>query len=1508
MDKRLILFFTLSLFIFSVVGFSKVLAIDFYLDAHTNNTVLPDQNITVWGGVYNYSNTSDGIEGFVVTANLSTGANGTSTTGSDGNFSILLNTTGLAGENTATVSSNFTTKTVNFRVSNMSTLTIEFVENLPPFNVGGTIITKITSTDTNKADQTINGTIFASDGKKPSGWGTNTSTTNDNGIAYLNFSIPSTASAGRYVLSVENGAGYAFFIIKKYTVSVKTKDTAGAAKAVFSPGDNVTVETKIVDSNGNLRNVTSVACDVIDENNTLTSITGTIISDGKYQCNHTTSGTGQSYDVKVTATDGSITEIVYTKFATQAFSVRLAPKTGDFFRDFGGKKSFTIGQTLQMNIIPTNVSNGEMLTSGTDFYCNTTSITIWDVFFASNGTSVNGSVSSDTLNSGMYMMTSGCYYEFDLGQITGIFGIKVNVTVGSQTITGQGYFSINKYLLKVESATMFGGMDFNVLLKPEENATFKLSVYNLSSGAEMGIGNISYAKLNRITPLSFTGTMTELSTDNVDYSFINGSDTKYLNVVLPSNTGPMLLTALATVSGENVTGDAFYFAKYIMGFATPSGSMWEEGGGGGGGPEEDMGGGEGSPMGGTIACSAGKKVQFSAQTMDASTMQAVKGVTFHGILEAREEETGKDVSSCFTTTKATSNNQGSATFNVTFGSSCTDLSGPYFIMFNISWKNNTDSIPAFFMCKNLNFWATAEPWDAQSNSVITIQVTNASYAGNASRIVTGGNISITRLFNFNPSTGGQALSIVPTQILSNISWTTNVYNGTIQIHPANFSSSGTTLTKWPNGFFDGRIKICDNATGGVCDTNFFGFSIQPYRVYTTWWKTGEGGLQTYTAGTVVNTTVFAQTNVSAPVNSTGDYNLTHQNITSHPGFIIKIMSPKSQSKLDVTDLTVTNATNDNDNWDKDNGWGKYNISFTLPSTITKGWWMGFITVNNTDGEQVDLFVDFQIKSYTVGIPHKESLQGGTNAICCDAFGFNNSITNASGDSGADSDCDETGEIIQTSNWTATNWTHIRDNYGIDPDQDGEICVHKHFNLSAEDPNSGAQPSSNTDYGALVFGNSTHKMLFVKNVSDDIIQINVGDLVPGTKQYLMMIEGPWYAVFINATSTATRSNSGLIQEDWGWAGQFKVNESFKVPFIVIKNNQPQQGVNVTIENMVELETEGFGVKGMFDSAYYNVSPDGSSGNITDSNGIAFVPLKVSQIGKFKPFWKLNSTASDVGGFDKSPVIDVRAFNAYGQMITFLPQTTKVITLYLNTSPTYGTGYDTEVSSKYYNGSFTETAGNEFYIDYELNTWYFLLANATTIYNKIIIDNDTTIDGNYCDDLNLGTSSDWQAVIGQGANAKEIGIAGYSINTSGSNRANFSFYSMPTNTDQFDISAGNEKVGIRLCAQNLQYRPLNATINLTWVNWMSTMGMPVARAVALYNISTGEQMSKINTSNLNNGCVYADIRPKDGNGDVTTWENGMTEVQGTVSELNTTGDETGNQQSIWVGQVRFWSGNY
>ncbi|MBI1972049.1 MAG: hypothetical protein HYS53_01990, partial [Candidatus Aenigmarchaeota archaeon] len=487
----------------------------------SNFTVPYAQNITVSGKIVNSSPGEDiSLPTWIINASVSNGTRTNFTqvvpfndTTVNATFNLSVNTQPFFGPSLLKLTiSNGTmniTRVVKFVVTNTSSATIEFVGSVPPFSPGGFITAKVTAKNWSGGalqNEVINGSIFAADGPFTV-WGTNSSKTNSAGETLMNFSIPSNAEAIDYILAVEGRAGFIFFGVARYTLSVVTKDNTGTNKNAFAPGSAVTIESRLTYTNGTPVSSSATKIELTDPNELITSSSGSSYSDGRFQYNYTASTSG-TYKIKVTSggqeTSGS--------FSTRTLTASIVNReTASFFREFAGKKLFPPGQNVSLTIVPTNVSSGEILASGSTTYdCNQHNFTILDTYFANNQTSINSTISAGNLIivPTVHTGTAVCGIELRLGSnYVGLFGIKVNVTTGNlthyaATSTAQGYFNIQKNGLSVEPSSEFGEGGFQAMLLPGSNTSFKLTAFNITSGENMPGGNVTYAWVKKITIMS----------------------------------------------------------------------------------------------------------------------------------------------------------------------------------------------------------------------------------------------------------------------------------------------------------------------------------------------------------------------------------------------------------------------------------------------------------------------------------------------------------------------------------------------------------------------------------------------------------------------------------------------------------------------------------------------------------------------------------------------------------------------------------------------------------------------------------------------------------------------------------------------------------------------------------------------------------------------------------------------------------------------------------------------
>ena len=1022
MGLKILFIIIFSLF-FSVLLSSQTLA--YYLDFTANNSVMPNQNVTVIGSLGN--TTPETISGITINASLPNSNFTAVTTSSSGSFNLTVNTTGLTGDQTLTVTAGSITKHSIVRITNVTSASVTITNN-PPFSPGVLLVANITAKNSSALavpNQNITGKVFAADGPQPA-WGLNTSMTNANGIAYLNFSIPSTATLGRYMIDIENGAGTAFFVLTNYTTSVLAKDSSGNTRTTFAPGSAVTIETTIKRNDASQPNL-PVVFTVFDPNNMPTiSSTLTTSSNGTASYTYSSTSTGGTYRVKINASG----EIVYTTFSVKTFSLSLeSEEEAGFFFKFGGQKFFTPGQLVTLNIVPANVSSGALLQKDINYFCNSTSIKItntWNV----NGTSVNSSISASSFISTTYQMTPICAVNFTLpAAFIGTFGMKVNLTVGSSTEAGQGYFSIQRYGLRVEPASPFGGMEMHSLLLPGDNASFKIYVFNISSGADLGSGNITNAVITKIRSLRAGGS--ESTSVTQAFHTATTEEDAYIEAVIPNITGPVTASVSATVAGETLTGTATYMGKYLMGYAQSSGTRF--GGGGGGGQER---GGSGQ----FIKCSG--TVEFNTMVFDAKTMMPASSVTFLSLIEAREEMTGTDISSCLTITRATTDSSGRATINVTFSSSCS-LSGFHFMMFNVSFRDKTDEIPGGFECKNLNFQpqtyiSGTQGFNAKGTAPVTFKVNSISYTDNSSKIVSYGTVNLSRLMNFNPAIGPTMLTVTSGVILGGqIYFDGSYYTGNVTIHPANFS-----LTQWPSGFFDARVQVTDLDTS-TSDASSGGFGSVAFETISNWWGGCYGppqecqsasqtslGSTRHAPSEEISMILYANlpigTETSITTGSALDWmNATYQALFNNISYVnITLTDQMSGNSYTPTNIILTfvngSTTPFSSFGDPLVTWENYTLNFTLPVNIKDGSYMGDIKITTNSSLVADEMIFLEVKGLSIGLPLRETWSERWRYG--DVSGYERSILNLTGDcTGAA--C----EVSMTYNdtWSVANWTYIK---------------------------------------------------------------------------------------------------------------------------------------------------------------------------------------------------------------------------------------------------------------------------------------------------------------------------------------------------------------------------------------------------------------------------------------------------------------------------------------------------
>ncbi|MBI2085009.1 MAG: hypothetical protein HYT71_00680 [Candidatus Aenigmarchaeota archaeon] len=1571
-DKITIVFATILLALSSFSTGVGAFGISF-----TGNVSVPfNSNATVIGSITN--STPENLTGPNWIINISLSNNNFAQTTTSYNsvpvnatFNVSANTTGIWGYNSLTLTATNGTMKISriakFRVTNTSSATIEFVGLVPPFSPGSFITAKITANNWSSQPlqtQNISGAIFASDGPSTS-WGVNTSITNSNGETLMNFSVPSNADAINYILAAEGGAGFIFFGVNRYTLSVSTKDGTGSNKNAFAPGSAVTIESKLAYTNGTPVSGSATKIELTDPNGLTTKSSGSSYADGRFQYNYTASASG-NYKIRVTSggqeTSGS--------FATRTLAASIVNReTASFFREFAGKKLFPPGQNVSLTILATNVSNGEIMASGPLYNCNTTSFHLLDVYFANNQTSINSSVIGNiSYTPAIHTGTPVCGIELllDSGKV-GTFGMKLNVTTDDNAHSvAQGYFLIQKNGLSVEPSSEFGEGGFQALLLPGSNTTFKLTAFNITSGENMNGGNITYAWVKKITVLSITGGgSNEISGLETNFTFVNSSQsddgTPYLSGgPVPNIAGPQMITVMGTVAGEtNITSDAFYLGKYLMGFGQPSGTRFE--GGEGGGHEGGRGGGM------SIDCSG--TTEFNVMVFDAKTFMPASSVSFVSILSAKDELSGSDVTSCLTVTKGLTDSSGQAKINVTFSGSCS-YSGFHFMLFNVSFQDKTDQIPSGFKCESMSMTPNTynslgqQRFSFSPVSNMTVLVQNPSYTANSSRVVMGGNMSVTALINFNPSTGATVLTAI-NPIIVNISNASGQANGTLYLHPSYFMSAGKTLTKWPNGFFELRVKVCDNATtatkgySGVCGTSSdSGFKIAPFDMWTDWWMNPNNQAATYQPGGWINGTgLFADLPpLSYPINITR--------------IIVELMDFESGKKYNATRIEWINGT------------PAYNVlssienltfNFSIPSSLKSGDYGGIITATNGGGadfngtETSEDFIFLSVKGLTVGMAPIEQWSSPSGHCAPALFYHQNWLTGMHEQMGT------------TDGWSLNNWTFINSTYlGITNAQAGFstlVCT----GPTLDTVNGFNQPATNyTNFSVMVVANNTNSFVFlgnrtldprVRNVTEitRVLATNKIDSRDGFKTYLWTIDGAPFIRLINVTrlSTSGSGGQGTVSTNFAFGGSHRIREMIWLPMVAFRGSDSQTTTSTRLTNfwfniteVAEMNTEGFGIKSKLPASPFDFAINSSggnwtdfTGNLTNSDGLAFIPLNITKNGRFMAFWRVNSTPVEKSTFKNSINLNVRSFNTQTSFVQLLPNTSKKIVLKSNVTTlnaTVGGNATSGFTGSYspvlfFNGSFTETATDQLVRDGVLSTFYFVVTNATTHdlttaspvnYTRgnltiLYMDDDNKFSNSGACSASAGARSGSTDELSSGCGTGSSGVAfnypTMSMAASDPNKA-LSFGSMVTLglTDWWindthailnfyesspsipwaTVSSSTEKHGVRVCASTFSNQAKNSTFALKYNNWMQgKLASTQTANVTVYNL-THEGSINLPTemsASIYDGCLLAEILPQSG-----SWSAGRNEIVGTATEINNSGASTGVQEEMFGGPIEFLSG--
>lgn len=1433
---------------------------------------LPNTNLTVYGSIVN-TTTSDTIARINVTAVIGSNFN-SQVTGSDGLFNYNVTAPTAVGEytfNVTTNSSSLPNKTFTFYVSNVSTNTttltpiISFIGKFPPFTNGTTFTVNVTLFNEISpiASYQPRIKVFQANGQNVSWTVTNLSaSTNATGSIAFNITVPANANPGEYGISVDGGRAFTIFSVgSSYQMAVSTLTSSDEVTSNFAPSSSVTILAKLRANSNPVTGATVTAVITYPNGTTTKNITLSAhpSSEGFYNNTFTDTSVQGVYKVKVGALKGADNIIGSTSFNTKTFEGRIEP-VKEFFFEWGGKSAFKPGQTVGLNMVTVNLTGGSIITWSS---CSALNYTLIGIRFANSTNSSLGNASVSYATDQYLPDVTVCRVSFAAPTTAGTYNIKVNVTLatasGTENQTIDGFFSVSNHFLKVTPVLDLGGFEgFTQVVSPGTNITIRLSAINVSGNAAVNPQNITQAVVTRILPMEFVSGATEVTNINQSsYNGVNGVIDPNITFTLPETiAGPLMIEVRAIVNSsanatsvvETVTGTAFLISNYLNGFMGPQK--------GGGLPTHE---GEGSSDFNADALCSGTQT-FSGIISDTNTSTAAQGAVVVGVIQAREEATGKDVSSFISLVNTSaSSSTGAISASVTFSpSGGYSFSGNYFMIFNASYKGRYAGIPSFFMCRNLNIGFPQIKvigsnqqfsWQVSPTSALNVTLTNVAHMNGS--LVTNTStfqsvFSLTQIFNFNPSTGTMQIlkNITPMQttFTNNSGGTAN--SAALTVYPQNYSLGGVTLTKWPNGFFDLRPRVVSNYG---TDTGFGGFMVVAFDAFPEF-SFG----QSWAAGSTQSIVVRAATNVT--------------------NFTISMGRPWEGQLLNTTLVSITRLA---DGWNNTNNTGnfstyadcqnpqscagpyeRWNVTFTVPNTLRKGGTMLTVKVisNATGlvGESVEVPLFVTVSKFNVILPNEEMV--GSSASTMDAYFVKSSAWPA------------TGEPTDTTNY-GWDLTGIANTYGINSTS-GRVCIKNTFNSTrlsqGSQQNLGLNATANGTrivvIDAVTSGVYSTVILNRSNAGvNNITIVNMSSRSMGGQLYLWEIKDCSFFTMVNVSTSALLGQQGFMTNTGG--GSHAAGTNFTLPYVVISAGAPQNNVPVSIKSVAKQDNRGFGFEGKLTAGGTQFNASGTNTNI---DGVAFVNVSIGPSGKMIAFWATTvGGESDSADFSSATYLEIKAISTSAQSFTSL--TSGVVTLVNDSSNRTGL-VGIAPNNWIFNGTVTETTDGDFVTNGVADTWNIIF-NATSNRTRIVNATGATVVFSDAQQSFYNGSLDLSIYIPTGVTALQNTRLKIGEWSNGSSANTFSkaivLYTDTSGQNTYTVVNATQNISSIVCAQGFE-RPTgkpfeNATLNASVRDWSSFP--PTTKYLAIYKFSNNSQVDDTTNPALTSpsGCIAVRIGP-------------------------------------------------
>lgn len=1277
----------------------------------------------------NFSAPPGGLINFTILHNVSSELNFTFWIGNATNSSIFsfsnesngtgylasnFSTTGLPpGDYNLTLYDNSTDNhsvRLPFFVTNVGAGNFTFNDAKPPFGNGSSFTINFSMGNASGVveNYTPKLEVYKVNGGNQTAWNfTNLSTQMDsNGTIVFNVSIPSNAE-GQFVIVGERGLITKVFSISAlYTISATTSlnTSSGSVsseelRGVFGTSSTVLIKAKVRNSDGDP--ITLAASDTIYAlitypNNTVLNASMSVLDatnlPGEYYYNFANTGTAGAYQVKVVAAISGLAYEAYTAFSVGSMQGRLEVSKDFGFKEWGDEAAFRPSSQISLLAVLMNTSSGDFFVggngAGNTLNCSTTNFTYVDTTNLVTGANVT-SIASVGVSIQGFRGRSSCAVNFTTPATNGLYRMRVNVTHQGSTVTLEGVFAVQEYFLKAAAINEAGG-DFMTMVYPGTNLTLSLSAFNTSSNQPVAGSVLNNFTVVRLVPIEFKGGVSENKTPY--YTTDDALD--QITLAMPTEAlGPVLIEITANVSvigtnGNIIRGNAFVFSKYVVGFMSPTSQ--QVGPPGGPGPFAEPEGGQppsgpGDKFGGEMAMKCSGTKTFNAQMMDVKTGQPAQDVRIEDVFEVRNEETGKDVTSCVTLLSNVTGSRGSAQVNVTFsGVAGCSFTGMHFMLVNVSYLGRYENIPSGFNCQSLSFFLDVRNAnDFSSNGpprVGPYSLLNLSVQGIKSYDAVGGvgtnNVNGTlRLLFIRTFTSGVGEKIYYPNAPLNGS--VNGGRGTFLMNSSNFS-----LAAWPFGGTEVVTQLTDNSTWTNV-TGRGGFFIMPFDAWVV--QEGRGPI-----GTNVSWIINASTNVSSAGN-----------------FTVQMGQPW---KGNFPYATVVNTTILADGWNSsaDRGAEQWNVTFTIPSGLDQGGTEILIMVNSSASDTYGQTAEIRrgmdtgngpgnpsggggggggtsFNNYDVVSPKREVVQMDYECRTIVLYSNNQSSYNCTGMMRPPQPGQPPGanQPYQPRNFTSspTLGMGVNPNFGFNmsllngthsiSSKSNRTCVKLAFNSTREGRFGGdaTQFYDNIDATALMLVDNASAGVYDTLVLQSIFPgdplpvvtvrvfnastLNVNRTLNSTnsvtgKVYLRKIEGCEVLEVTTPNSAYTNtyggSNGQAAYQEKTWLGDFATNQNVIVPFVVRRGAANMSGMNVSVQNIAMQAMGNRGFDGNLPAANFNYDHA-----ITDVNGMAFVRLNVTRSGDYELFWALNKTSPTStlakATFQNSAPFRMRPFQLY-----------------------------------------------------------------------------------------------------------------------------------------------------------------------------------------------------------------------------------------------------------------------